>query len=596
MNSEYTNTVSGNVPDPPGEHYPAIVAKGVIKGFGSCFLDEAGCLYIEGHGKMPNWNAYLAAPWHGMRKAIRSVQFSGEITSIGAYAFDGCGNLTAITVPDTVICIGKRAFFLCSALQEISLSKSLNSVDEYAFCGCRSLTEITVPDTVVSIKKGIFSGCSGLQKVTFPLHLRQPDFKDFYGCPEDIVTFTGAAIVAEGGFCNNFGRWTYDTHRCLRIDGIRDMPDFHKDDEIPWFDMRDKITAVYLSDSITSIGEFAFSGCKSLQSINIPESVASIGGEAFYGCKSLQNITIPDSITSIGCDVFSGCESLQSINIPESVASIGGWAFCGCKSLQSITIPESVASISMWAFYGCESLQSITIPNSVTELGEDIFKGCTSLENVTMSVLFQRPDFEEFFGCPADIVTFTGTAIVAEGEIGDGGTWILNQAGCLYIDGIEDIPDWDKCEDVPWHDIHDAIRSVRFSGSVTSIGKCAFCDCENLQYIDLPDGLIKIGDWAFSGCESLTEINIPDGVISIGCDAFKGCRSLTEITIPNSVTKLGSDVFTGCSSLKNIQMPELFKWDFPEDWNWEAHDWENPPEVEEFGKQYGCDPDIVDFT
>ena len=124
------------------------------------------------------------------------------------------------------------------------------------------------------------------------------------------------------------------------------------------------------------IGNSAFSGCSSLQSITIPSSVTSIGSNAFSGCSSLQSITIPSSVTSIGSNAFQNCSSLKSITIPESVTSIGNSAFSGCSSLQSINIPSSVTSIGNSAFSGCSSLQSITIPSSVTSIGSNSFYGC----------------------------------------------------------------------------------------------------------------------------------------------------------------------------------------------------------------------------
>ena len=114
----------------------------------------------------------------------------------------------------------------------------------------------------------------------------------------------------------------------------------------------------------------------SLQSITIPDSVTSIGDSAFSGCFSLQSVTIPDSVTSIGGSAFERCSSLQSVTIPDSVTSIGGSAFYGCSSLQSITIPNSVTSIGDGAFYCCPSLQSVTIPESVTNIKGNPFFGC----------------------------------------------------------------------------------------------------------------------------------------------------------------------------------------------------------------------------
>ena len=94
--------------------------------------------------------------------------------------------------------------------------------------------------------------------------------------------------------------------------------------------------------------------------------VTSIGDAAFSSCKSLTSITIPDSVTNIGEETFMDCESLTSITIPDGVTSIGDWAFAGCESLTSITIPKRVTSIGRNVFGRCSSLTSIVVEEGNT--------------------------------------------------------------------------------------------------------------------------------------------------------------------------------------------------------------------------------------
>ena len=159
---------------------------------------------------------------------------------------------------------------------------------------------------------------------------------------------------------------------------------------------------------VTSIGEEAFM-FSSFKSITIPNSISSIGEDAFYGCKNLTSITIPNSVTSIDEGAFFYCLNLISINvdkgnkiydsrndcnaiihtatnklvmgckktiIPNTVTCIGRCAFEHCHGLTSITIPNSVTKFEHAAFKGCVGLTSITIPNRMKSIGEFAFYNC----------------------------------------------------------------------------------------------------------------------------------------------------------------------------------------------------------------------------
>ncbi len=261
------------------------------------------------------------------------------------------------TIKKRVKVICDNAFLMRPSLQSIVIPNSVTSIGDWAFEYCTFLKSIVIPESVTSIGNGAFHCCKSLQSIVIP----------------ESVTSIGTNPFADSGVRSIVSHSKYFTV-----------------DRKALYDQKEKLLIACFSkgyhfvvpDNVTSIGDWAFCGCESLQSIVIPNSVTSIGDWAFCGCESLQSIVIPESVTSIGNYAFYDCISLQSIVIPESVTSIGNYAFYDCISLQSIVIPNSVTSIWNHAFNGCRSLQSIVIPNSVTCIGYWAFSDCKSLRAI----------------------------------------------------------------------------------------------------------------------------------------------------------------------------------------------------------------------
>ncbi len=212
----------------------------------------------------------------------------------------------------------------------------------------------------------------------------------------------------------------------------------------------EKFTYDGVEYSVTTIGNYTFSGCSGLTSVTIPNSVTSIGDRAFYLCHDLTSVTIPNSVISIGVGAFSNCSGLTSVTIPNSVTYIGAGAFHSCIGLTSVSIPNSVTNIESETFLFCSSLTSVTIPNSVVFIGASAFCYCTSLTSAII---------------PNSVISIGGSAF--------------------------------QCT---------ALTSVTIPNSVGYIGNWAFRGCSDLSSVTIPNSVTTIGSYAFADCSKLENV------------------------------------------------------------------------------------------
>ncbi len=150
------------------------------------------------------------------------------------------------------------------------------------------------------------------------------------------------------------------------------------------------------------------------------------------------------------------------------------------------------------------------------------------------------------------IVPNTSAAETASGTCGDNLTWEYNSSNrTLTILGTGTMYDYASTI-CPWEKNKTTIKEIVINEGVTSIGKSAFKDCENLKNVTIPDGVISIGSYAFSNCLDLQTITLPENLSSIAPGLFNKCINLTSITIPNSVTSISNYAFDTCFNLTTV--------------------------------------------
>ncbi|MBQ9786417.1 MAG: leucine-rich repeat domain-containing protein, partial [Clostridia bacterium] len=328
------------------------------------------------------------------------------------------------------------------------------------------------------------------------------------------------------------------------------------------------LTSITIPASVTSISNYAFSGCYALVEVYNLSELDIVAGETTFGGvaqfakvvhtstetetriieengvkyyvngsekialrtvrKNITTITLADDCTSIAGGAFGYCTSLANITIPENVTSIGSCAFQGCSALTAVNFSSStnLQSIGSAAFYACTSLTNITIPSSVTSIGDGAFSYCSALTSITIPSNVAEIKSNTFKQCTVlSSVTLTdATNLTAIGDY------------AFY-----------ECDSLTGLDLSGATN-------LNSIGNYSFYSYDSLASLDLSDAinLTNIGSQAFYVCTSLISITIPESVISIGSEAFHRCTSLTVINYNaiNLTTVLSSsnNIFCGAGS------------------------------------------------
>ena len=344
-------------------------------------------LIISGTGKMKNWSKNEKDDWHGTQytNVIEKVIIENGVTSIGSHTFYECSSLESIDIPSSVTSIEIYAFYECSSLESIDIPSSVTSIGSYAFYRCSSLESIDIPSSVTSIGGCAFEGCSSLESINVDINNKK------------YVSEDGILFNKEKTEIIKYPEGKNDKREYIIPSTVISIGSYA-------FSGCSSLESINIPEGVTSISSSVFRGCSSLESINIPEGVTSIGYMAFRGCSSLESIQIPGEVTSIGQDAFYECSSLTSINIPSSITSIGWYAFYRCSSLESITIPEGVTSIGNGAFSGCSSLKSIEIPEGVTSISSSVFRGCSSLESINIPERVTSIGYLAFYECEKLII------------------------------------------------------------------------------------------------------------------------------------------------------------------------------------------------
>ena len=422
---------------------------------------------------------------------LKNVSLGEKVSGIGSTSFRYCTGITSIEIPESVTGIGWEAFLGCTGLTSIVIPEGVISFGDRAFSGCRNLTSVSMPSTIYSVGENVFAGCDSISSLEWNSNASPSSVAKNKDALKRVHIGPDVTEIRPGAFWG-FVNLTDVTVLSNKIEKIG-YEAFAGCTNLPKITYLYDETAVNIPNSVTEIGDFAFSDCKKITAIRIPQGVLRIGRGVFVNCTNLKELVVDNRnevydsrnncnaiITTSNNSLIMGCAGSY---IPETVTSIGSYAFNNCTNLKTINIPQSVNLISDGAFVGCSNLLSITVDVNNTK-------------------------YDSRNNCNAIIETYYDAIIL----------------GCQNTV----IPD-----------------------GIRKIGEKAFLYCEDLIAIDIPESVNIIGSSAFYGCSGLTSFVVPSKVTYIAQSLFYGCTNLSSVVIHDKVKSIGDKAFelTGLKSI-----------------------------------------------
>lgn len=277
---------------------------------------------------------------------LKRLTFATGITSIGEEALAQCGGLGALTFDEGLTSIGQKAFDW-SSITELHLPESLKSLSDWMCHDCENLQKVTLPNSLTEIPKGAFKSCKQLTEINIPTALTTIRETAFDEC----------AMLKELNLSNVTTIEEYAFRNCTQL------------------------TKVIFAKTLESIPVWAFGSCTSLADVTWPQNLKAISYYAFYEAP-IATLQLPETVTSIGDKAFSNNKAITRFVFPKHVGKVLS-TFSGCTNLTEVVLPEDATEIYKEAFRGT-GIKQIIIPEGYTTIMGEAFKNCPQLETIVL--------------------------------------------------------------------------------------------------------------------------------------------------------------------------------------------------------------------
>lgn len=480
-------------------------------------------------------------------------------------------------------------------------------IADKAFANCTGMTKIVIGENITTIGHVIFMGCTGLTEVEWnAINCTNYKFEQYHSlftgfvyvgslCPFEFPAFDIRNQITSFKFGDkvehipSLSCWGLSNVKSIEVPAsVKSIGkySFHEMSGLTSFSTQgnesycfDETTGIlYNADKTNTIVGFP---AMISSDVVLPQSVTTVSRCAFLGCKNLKSITFNGNIKSIEDDIFFGCEGLQEIvwNVSDYTRSQVYFLYrnydqigpsLGCEApydlrgqITSLKFGENITTIHDDIFRDMTNISSLTIPSNVTTIIGAAFTGWNNLANIEVGAVVP-PTMEYYaFSNYENITVVVPPGCVDTYKTNQNWGQFRNIVGPRYTDenGIvyELISDTEakvvaSTEPYSGHvKISSTIKDDKGNDiKITTIGEYAFCACDDLIGIDIPETITTIKSYAFEGCYQLKIEDIPASITTIEEYAFCGCSEMTSLTIHENITSIGSSAFHE-TSIVNVE-------------------------------------------
>ena len=522
-----------------------------------------GIFYNLSDGEAQVTSEKLPSTYKGKVVIPESVTYEGKtykVTSIGQTAFYSCkSDLISVVIPNTVVSIGKSAFWNSLGITNIDIPNSVKIIEEYAFSSCSNLTTVNLGNSLESIGDDCFAYCENLSSIILPNSVNSLGKNTFYRCHEltSVVMPNSISIIRSGTF-----------RECYKLASIN-IPSTIKEIEETAFSYCHNLSEVYITD-LEAWFRIPFVDQRASNDQRGHSNPLQYAQHLYLNGEDVKDLIIPASITNVPQYSFYGFKGLRTITLHDAVTSIDEGAFQGCGNLESVHISNSVTSIGTHAFFQ-DTIQSLTIGTGVMNFGKEVFDYSSyssysySVSNIKKTIwLTNTPpnNYDQAAGVinyvSNDQYKFSNpySATVVYPQLSS----MFTRDGIKYV--VIDIPSL-TCDaiDCVYNESAELTKlgptvdyNAKRTFKVLNVMPYTCCGNTFIKNVELGEGLPYIDDHVFDGCTNLQSVKLPETIAGLGISSFQDCASLTEIAIPSATSIVMYNAFKGCNSLQNVTM------------------------------------------